>query len=282
MEEERIAEAEEETEVEGFNDEIEVLASLEREEGSSINREMALNVVANTIQAATNSISGVTSGTSIHATGTSSASGGSGNSSVIGSSSGNTGVASAVASSSSGGGFSTSSSPSMSDQFASASVQTNTVLSMSSDTGAVSNVSVVVTPMPTLDANPQIVMADVQVNDMQGQIDTAISGVMTTSEADQIADQIVAKNIKEQQEQAESEQEETGQYADQTTLVAFLGYVPGFDTYREAEIPKAQTWYEPKEIYTDVSISDNINAFYGLARTNISMMNSIINQQPNL
>ena len=282
MEEERIAEAEEETEVEGFNEEIEVLASLEREEGSSINREMALNVVANTIQAATNSISGVTSGTSIHATGTSSASGGSGNSSVIGSSSGNTGVASAVASSSSGGGFSTSSSPSMSDQFASASVQTNTVLSMSSDTGAVSNVSVVVTPMPTLDANPQIVMADVQVNDMQGQIDTAISGVMTTSEADQIADQIVAKNIKEQQEQAESEQEETGQYADQTTLVAFLGYVPGFDTYREAEIPKAQTWYEPKEIYTDVSISDNINAFYGLARTNISMMNSIINQQPNL
>ena len=282
MEEERIAEAEEETEVEGFNEEIEVLASLEREEGSSINREMAINLVANTIQAATNSISGVTSGTSIHATGTSSASGGSGNSSVIGSSSGNTGVASAVASSSSGGGFSTSSSPSMSDQFASASVQTNTVLSMSSDTGAVSNVSVVVTPMPTLDANPQIVMADVQVNDMQGQIDTAISGVMTTSEADQIADQIVAKNIKEQQEQAESEQEETGQYADQTTLVAFLGYVPGFDTYREAEIPKAQTWYEPKEIYTDVSISDNINAFYGLARTNISMMNSIINQQPNL
>ena len=33
-------------------------------------------------------------------------------------------------------------------------------------------------------------MADVQVTDMQGEIDTAVGGVMTASEADQIADQI--------------------------------------------------------------------------------------------
>jgi hypothetical protein len=170
----------------------------------------------------------------------------------------------------------------MSDQFASASVQTNTVLSMSSDTGAVSNVSVVVTPMPTLDANLQVVMADVQVNDMQGEIDTAISGVMTASEADQIADQIIADNIKEQQEQGQATQEETGQYGDESTLVAFLGYVPGFDAYREATIPQAETWYEPRAIYANASISDNINAYYGLARTNLNTMQNLINQQPNL
>ncbi len=86
--------------------------------------------------------------------------------------------------------------------------------------------------MPTLDESPQVMMADVQVQDMQGEIDTAVSGVMTASEADQVADQIIANNIKEQQDEAEEQQEETGQYADSTTLVAYLGYVAGFDSYK--------------------------------------------------
>ena len=58
--------------------------------------------------------------------------------------------------------------------------------------------------MPTLDESPQVMMADVQVQDMQGEIDTAVSGVMTASEADQVADQIIANNIKEQQDEAEA------------------------------------------------------------------------------
>jgi hypothetical protein len=153
---------------------------------------------------------------------------------------------------------------------------------MGGSTQTVSNVSVIVTPLPGLDATPQIVMADVQVTDMQGKIDTAIGGVMTASEADQIADQIIADNIKEQQEAGQTTQEETGQYADQSTLVAFMGYVPGFDAYREASIPKQETWYEPRAIYADASISDNIDAFYGLARTSLNTMQSLINQQPNL
>jgi len=178
--------------------------------------------------------------------------------------------------------MSTSSSPSRSDQFASASVQTQQVLSLSGETGAVTNVSVVVTPMPGLDDNSQVVMADVQVQDMQGEIDTAVSGVMTTSEADQIADKIIAQNIKEQQEEGTAEQEETGKYGDESTLIAYLGYVPGFNAYREAQIPQQDTWYEPKEIYSDAYISDNIPAYYGLASSNIRTMQSIINQQPNL
>jgi hypothetical protein len=185
-----------------------------------------------------------------------------------------------------------SSSPSISDQIQTAQVQTNTVLSLNQDMGStsgmggstqtVSNVTTVITPLPTFDANPQVVMADVQVTDMQGQIDTAVSGVMTASEADQIADQIIADNIKEQQEQGQATQEETGQYGDESTLVAFLGYVPGFDAYREATIPQAETWYEPRAIYADASISDNIDAFYGLARTSLNTMQSLVNQQPNL
>jgi len=127
-----------------------------------------------------------------------------------------------------------------------------------------------------------VVMADVQVTDMEGEIDTALSGVMTASEADQIADQIIADNIKEQQEAGQTTQEETGQYADQSTLVAFMGYVPGFDAYREAQIPQQETWYESKVIYADAYISDNINAFYGLVSTSINTMQSLINSQPNL
>ena len=88
---------------------------------------------------------------------------------------------------------------------------------MSADTGAVSNVSVVATPMPTLDASPQVAIAEVQVQDMQGQIDTAVSGVMTASEADQVADQIIAKNIQSQQETRHTYVEATGQYGEKSS-----------------------------------------------------------------
>jgi len=153
---------------------------------------------------------------------------------------------------------------------------------MGGSTQTVSNVTTIITPMPTFDSTPQVVMADVQVTDMEGEIDTALSGVMTASEADQIADQIVADNIKEQQEAGQTTQEETGQYADQSALVAFMGYVPGFDAYREVTIPQATTWYEPRAIYADASISDNISAFYGLASISLNKMQAIIQSQPNL
>ena len=295
IEEERIAEAEEEILEER-------LAEEEKEEKKGGITAAQLNVVASTIQTASNSVSGTTAGVTSRtsgwgssasgtAGGTSSGfSGGSGGS-VVTSTAGNT-TTTAVASSASGGAFSTSSSPSISDQIQTAQVQTNTVLSLNQDMGStsgmggstqtVSNVTTVITPMPTFDSTPQIVMADVQVTDMQGEIDTAIGGVMTASEADQIADQIVADNIKEQQEAGQTTQEETGKYGDESTLVAFLGYVPGFDAYREATIPKQETWYEPRAIYADASISDNISAFYGLASSNINKMQSIISSQPNL
>ena len=236
-----------------------------------------LNVVGQSIRTASNSNSAGSSNSGY--------SGGNNNSSGAGSMNSGT-----VSSSVTGGGISTSSSPSMSDQIASANVQTNTILSLSQDTSSmsggssqtVSSVSTVITPLPTFDNNPQVVMADVQVQNMQGEIDTAVSGVMTASEADQIADEIIANNIKEQQEQAESEQQETGQYADQSTLIAYLGYVPAFEAYKAYEIPKQETWYQSKDIYNDINISDNISGFYSLASNNISLLNNMIEQQPNL
>ena len=268
IEEERIAEAEEEIIEQEEELEEELLADEEGESKSSLTREVALRVVANTLRTATNSVSGSTGSASRYSSG-----------GTV--SSNNSGVSSAMTSSSTGG-MSTSSSPSRSAQFASAAVQTPQVLSLSGDTGAVTNVSVMVTPMLGFDDSPQIVMADVQVQDMQGEIDTAIGGVMTTSEADQIADNIIAQNIKEQQEEGTAQQEATGEYGDESTLIAYLGYVPGFDSYKEVQIPPQPIWYKSKEIYADAFISDNINAFYGLARTNLNTMNALISSQPNL
>jgi hypothetical protein len=124
-------------------------------------------------------------------------------------------------------------------------------------------------------------MVDVQVSNLSGEIDTAMSGAMTASEADTIADQIVAANIEEQQEQGESTQEETGKYGDESTLVAYLGYVPGFNAYTDAQLPKQTSWYEPRALDGGV-IGDNVLAFYELAGTNIRNMTAMVNLQPNL
>jgi len=262
--EERLAEEETlEAEEEIFEEELDELEIAEREERgeSSMTRKRALSIVNSTIRTANNSFSSATINNSNSSTNTISATNSTG---------------------SSGGGISTTSSPSRSDQFASAAVQTNTVLSLSSDTGAVSNVSISVTPMPTVDNNPQIVMADVQVTTMDNQIDTAISGVMTSSEADQIADKIIANNIKEQQEEGQATQETTGKYGEEASLVAYMGYVPGFNTYSDAVIPPQTTWYKSEDIYSNAYLPDNITGYYSLAGNSITKMNSMINLQPNL
>ena len=173
-------------------------------------------------------------------------------------------------------GISTTSSPSISDQIMSANMQNNTVLQLSDSIG---DNSITITPLFTLD---NAVMSDVQINDMQDQILTATSNVMTSSEADKIADQILANNLKQEQEEMEEEQQESGEYADQTAFVAYLGYVPGFNRYKDVSIPDQNLWYESKIIYTDARIDDNTNAYYNLANTNINKMQTILQSQVNL
>ncbi len=188
---------------------------------------------------------------------------------------------------SSSSGISTSNSPSMSDQITSANAQNNMVLSLNTNADDVSgsqtqSVSTIITPLATLDSSPQVVMAEVQVQNMQGEISTAVSGAMTQSEADQIADQIIANNIKEQQEELQEESQETGEYADQSTLVAYLGYVPAFEVYKGYEMPKQDNWYTPRDIYADAVINDNNEAFYGLSSASLNTLGEMIELQPSL
>ena len=279
-----------EEEIQDREENIEVVVA-ENEEKKDNKRAEQLNVVANTIRAASSSVSGTTAGTSAQATGTSSSSG-----SSYASSTTNT----AVASSSSGGGISISNSPSISEQVASSAQQTQEVLSMSfSDTASVSSsqsteteatsttVSSVSSSMTMdisvgADVSPQVAQAETQVQSMQGEIETATTGSMDASEADQIADQIIAQNIENQQQELEEKQSETGEYADSSTLIAYMGYVPGFSSYSQVEVPQPSVWYEPELIYTNVNIPDNNSAFSGLYGESLTGMNDLMNMQPNL
>ena len=246
----------------------EEFAAVESDTPTGKNRLMtvALNVVRAGVQTASNSYS--------QASGSSQTN----NSSSYSSSSNST----TGGSSSSSGGISTSSSPSASDQFASATQQTNQVLSMGSDVGSSSNMSMSITPLPTFDNAASMVVADVQVQNVQGEIDTASSGTMTASEADQIADKIIAANIEAQQEEIEEEQQETGKYGDESKLIALIGYVPSFNAYTETSVPDAATWYSSSDIYTSATLDDNTSAFYGLVNSNLTGLSQMINDQPNM
>jgi hypothetical protein len=270
--EERMAEAESEEQLEReeapeeFEENfVEEFQMVEREEAtgkSSITRELALQVVSSALVTATQSVGGVDSGNSVHATG-------------------NTVAAGNSMSSSSNSGFSTSSSPSISDQFASASVQTNETLSMSVDSFSSVTSGSDISTETTFESTAEVLVAEVQVDNIQGEIDTAVSEVSTASEADKIADQIIAANIKEQQEEIEQEQQDTGQYGDESTLVALIGYLPAFDQYRAVSLPDQKKWYSDRVIYTTI-LNDNTQAFYGLAGQSIKTLNELKKLQPAL
>ena len=284
-----------EEEVQDREETVELVVT-ENEEKKDNKRAEQLNIVANTIRAASNSVSGTTAGTSAHSTGNSVASGGIAASSQ----------SSVVSSSVSGGTISIDSSPSISAQVASSAQQTQQILSMSvSDVSSSSGVGTTDTSMSTADqgqgttdstasntaggqsalvetAVVEVQQNDNQMQDVQSQIDTAISGGMSESEADQVASQIVAQNIENQKEEMEQEQQETGEYADSSALIAYMGYVPGFNAYSQVTLDDASNWYEPKAIYGNVSIPDNSSAFVGLYGQSLTGMKDLMDMQPNL
>ena len=162
------------------------------------------------------------------------------------------------------------SSPTVSNQIASAQVETNNVLQ-----------SIEILPMPSMDNTPSVTMAEVQVTTMDNQIQSVTSSVMTSSEADQLAEDIVSQNMQAQQEENERSQSESGQYSvqGQANLLAYMGYSPGFNDYQNMNIPDGANWYEPRTIYANVSLDDNINNYNGLVNTNLDQQSNIIGTQ---
>jgi len=181
------------------------------------------------------------------------------------------GSSSSAVVSSRGGGVSVSNSPSISAQISSAQVQTNTVLQ-----------SIEVIPMPSMDNTPSAVMAEVQVTTMDNQIQSVTSSVMTSSEADQIAEEVVASNIRAQQETSQAQQEQSGEYDSQgqSNLIAYMNYVPNFSDYSQADIPDQTNWYQPTQIYADAMLRDNGEAYGNLVNSSLNTLYTIMDSQP--
>ena len=252
---------EEEDEVIEEEIEEELIAEVS-EGGSSISREMALNVVSSTLRTAQASISGTTAGNSIHATG------------------GTTG-ASSVLSSNSSGGMSTSNSPSMSAQFASATAQNNQVLDMSTSFSVSNSTSSVSVEAETVETT-NVVVSVTPTQTLQSQIDVSVSTDASTTETEQTVANVIAQNLQAAQDDVEAKQEETGEYGSENTIIAYMGFVPNFNNYRLVTMPDQETWYEPKDIYANNMLSDNIEGFYQMAGQSLDTLIKMRSLQPPL
>ena len=259
MEEERIAEVEEER-IEELQEEEIVVGAILPEGKSSISREMALSVVSSTLSTAQASMSGTTSGNSIHATG------------------GTTG-ASSVSSSNSGGGVSVSNSPSISEQFASSTAQNNQVLDMSSNiTSSTSSTSVEVETVETTN----VAVNTTPTQTLQSQIDVSVSTDASATEAEQTVANVIAQNLQAAQDDVQAKQEETGEYGSENTIIAYMGFVPNFNNYRLVTLPDQETWYESTDIYANNMLSDNIEGFYQMAGQSLDTLTEMKKLQPKL
>ena len=232
------------------------------EGGSSISREMALNVVSSTLRTAQASVSGTTSGNSTHATG------------------GTTG-ASSVSSSSSSGGMSTSNSPSMSAQFTSSTAQNNQVLDMSTSFSVSNSTSSVSVEAETVETT-SVVVSVTPTQTLQSQIDVSVSTDASATQAEQTVVNVIAQNLQAAQDDVEAKQEETGEYGSENTIIAYMGFVPNFNNYRLVTLPDQETWYESTDIYVNNMLSDNIEGFYQMAGQSLDTLIEMRKLQPKL
>ena len=240
-----------------------------REEGGRSNMDMnvAMSVVSNTITTAVNSVSGTTAGNSIHA-------------------SGNTVNSGSISSAINGGTNSDFSSGSISNSFANSSMQTQQVLSSSVDTGSITT-NTTETTVSSLESGSSVSISTTVASNSGGNTTTetnttdSLSTMATSSEADTVTENVVAQNLKDQQEELK-EQQESGEYGEEAGLVAVMGFNPDFVGYYDRILPDNNSWYESKSIYTSVQLNDNIQGFYAMAGQNFTVISQLINSQPRL
>ena len=249
---ERVEEAKEEKLVEAEKEKVIEEVFPETKDGkSSITRDIALRVVSSTLTTASNSFN-------------------SGSQSSNNSLNGSTGGSSV-----SGDNMGVSNSPSISEQFAASTAQNNQVLEMSATSAADDAGSSSMTDSLVIDVS-------IETSNLNSNIDLAVTSDSKESDADKIADQILAQNLQDAQEQVAAQQEGPGQYGSENAIIAVMGFLPGFNNYRMVSIPEKEFWYEPKSIYTNNTIADNNLAFYGLAGQSIRTLTALKELQPAL
>ena len=260
QEEELIEELVEEEEDEVIEEEIEEEELVAEEKGSSLTKEKSLAVVTSTIKAARESIYTTTGGNTSTNSSSNLATSGSTSASATGS---------------------ISNSPSISDQFSSSTAQTNQLLDMST------TVTATATSTNSVDSNMSSVTSTTfssntnTNNSIQNQIDVSVSNSGDT-DAEQLVENIIAQNLQAAQENVQAQQEETGQYGSENTIIAYMGFVPNFNNYRLITMPDQDVWYESTGIYTNNMLSDNIEGFYQMAGQSLETLTEMKQLQPPL
>jgi hypothetical protein len=120
----------------------------------------------------------------------------------------------------------------------------------------------------------------VTTDSITNEITSITSDVMTSSEADQVVASVIQSNMESLQEEIEENQNESGEYdvQGQSSLIALMNYKQGWDNYSAMSIPDV-TFYEPYEIYTNVVLSDNINAHISMTEASSIAMNKMVSSQ---
>ncbi len=61
-----------------------------------------------------------------------------------------------------------------------------------------------------------------------------------------------------------------------------MGFNPNFVGYYDRTLPDNNSWYESKNIYTTVTLNDNIQGFYAMAGKSLDVITELVNSQPML
>ena len=120
----------------------------------------------------------------------------------------------------------------------------------------------------------------VTTDSISNEIQSVTTEVMTSSEADQVVASVIQSNMESLQEEIEENQNESGEYdvQGQSSLIALMNYKQGWDNYSAMSIPDV-TFYEPYQIYTNVVLSDNINAHISMTEASSIAMNKMVSSQ---
>jgi len=120
----------------------------------------------------------------------------------------------------------------------------------------------------------------VTTDSISNEITSITNETMTSSEADQVVASVIQSNMESLQEEIEENQNESGEYdvQGQSNLIALMNYKQGWDNYSAMNIPDV-AFYEPYQIYTNVVLSDNINAHISMTEASSIAMNKMVSSQ---
>lgn len=144
----------------------------------------------------------------------------------------------------------------VSNQIAAEQNQTNTVLQ---------SINIIPMDMGGGIANTQIAAVEITTVDLETQIASISTEVMSISEAQSLQESVIQSNLADIQEQSQEVQEETGEYSVdlQNSLIGLIGFVPNFSSYM-TQLPDNQNWYQDNYLVENITLLDNNEALTSL------------------